>query len=64
MTLSHLSALDSSKSSQDISSKPHMGSPMVCLHFSLVILQGQCQGHSGFEGLYVINEPTLPICYS
>ncbi len=28
-------------------------SPMVWLHFTL-ILKGQFQGHSGFEGLYVL----------
>ena len=27
---------------------------MVCLHFTLVTLKDQCQGHSDLEGLYLI----------
>ena len=33
----------------DINRKAYMGSLMVCLHFTLVTLKGQSQGHSGFE---------------
>ena len=47
----------------NIHTKAYMGSPMVCLHFALVTLKSQCQGHTDFEGLYVINEPRLAKCY-
>ena len=29
-----------------------MGSPLVRLHWNLVTLKGQCQGHSNFKGLH------------
>ena len=38
--------------------KAYMGSPLVQLHLTLVILKGQCQGHSDFEVLYLVKEPT------
>ncbi len=36
----------------DINWKAYLGSLMVCLHFTLVTLKDQCQGHSDWEGLY------------
>ena len=33
-----------------------MGTPLVQLHLTLVTLKGRCQGHSGFEGLYLVKE--------
>ncbi len=32
-----------------------MGSPMVCLRFTLVTLKDQRQGHSDLEGLYLMS---------
>ena len=32
-----------------------MVSLMVCLHFILVTLKDQCQGHSYLEGLYLMS---------
>ena len=40
-----------------------MGSLMVCSHFILVTLKGQCEGHPDFDGLYVIHEPRLGVRY-
>ncbi len=37
-----------------------MVSPMVRLHFTLMTLKEQCQGHSDLEGLYLIKEPDRP----
>ncbi len=34
-----------------------MGSPLVQLHLTLVTLKGQVQGHSDYEGLYLLNQP-------
>ncbi len=39
----------------NINRKTYMGNPVVCLHFTLMTLEG----HSDFEGLNVINEPRL-----
>ncbi len=36
----------------NINRKACMGSPLVRLHWTLVTLKGQYQGHSDFEGLY------------
>ncbi len=30
---------------------------------TLVILKGQCQGHSDFKGLYLVKEPIYAMCY-
>ncbi len=38
----------------DINRKAYLGSLMMCLHFTLVTLKDQCQGHSDLEGLYII----------
>ena len=40
-----------------------MGSPLMRLYLTLVTLQGPCQGHSDFEGLYLVNEPSKAMCY-
>ena len=39
----------------NINRKACMGSPLAQLHLTLVTLEGQCQGHSDFEGLYLVN---------
>ncbi len=39
----------------NIDRKAYMGSLMGCLYFTLVTLKDQCQGHSDFEGLYLIS---------
>ncbi len=33
------------------------------VHLTLVTLKGQCQRHSDFEGLYLVNEPSSAMCY-
>ncbi len=33
-----------------------MGGPLMRLHLTLVTLKGHCQGHSDFEGLYLVKE--------
>ena len=33
-----------------------MESLLVQLHLTFVNLKGHCQGHSDFEGLYLVNE--------
>ncbi len=30
---------------------------------NLVILEGDSQGHSDFEGLYLVKEPSWAMCY-
>ncbi len=40
-----------------------MGSPTAPLHLTYVILKGQIQGHSDFEGLYPINQSNWAIYY-
>ena len=43
--------------------KPYVNSLFLKLHFISVTLKGQPQPHSGFETLYLINEPKWVICY-
>ncbi len=33
------------------------------LHLTLVTLKIQCQGHSDFEGFYLLNEQSYAMCY-
>ncbi len=39
----------------NINRKAFLGSLILCLHFTLVTLKDQCQGHSYFEGLMFLN---------
>ncbi len=39
----------------NINEKAYMRSLTVCLHFTLVTLKDQCQGHSTLEGLYLMS---------
>ena len=34
------------------------GGQLVQLHLTFVNLKGPCQGHSDFEGLYLVKEPS------
>ncbi len=47
----------------NISRKAYMGTPLMQLHLTLVTLKGRCQGHSDFESLYFVKEPSYAICY-
>ncbi len=47
----------------NINSKAYMGSPLVWLHFTLMTLNGQYQGDSGFKVLYLVKEQSYAICY-
>ena len=38
-----------------------MWSPLVWLHLTSVTLKGQYQGHSDFESLYLVKEPSSAI---
>ena len=38
----------------NINRKAYMGSPLVRLHLSSVILKGKYQSHSDFESLYLV----------
>ncbi len=40
----------------NIDMKSYAGSPLMRLHLTLVTLKDQSQGHSDFEGLYLIKE--------
>ena len=40
----------------NINSKVCMESPLVQLHLTFMNLKGHCQGHSDFEGLYLVKE--------
>ena len=42
----------------NINRKACMRSLLARLHLNLVTLKGQCQGHSDFEGLYLVKEPS------
>ncbi len=42
--------------------KAYIGSPLVRLHLNLETLKGQCQGHSDFEGLYLVKKLSYAIC--
>ncbi len=39
-----------------LNGKAYMGSPLMQLNVTLVTLKGLCQGHSGFNSLYLIKE--------
>ncbi len=39
----------------NINRKAYMRNLTMCLHFTLVTLKDQCQGHSHFEGLYFMS---------
>ncbi len=38
-----------------INRKAYLRNLMMCLHFTLVTLKDQCQGHSHFESLYFMS---------
>ncbi len=40
----------------NINRKVCMESPLVQLHLTFLNLKGHCQGHSNFEGLYLMKE--------
>ncbi len=40
----------------NINRKVYTGSPFVWSHLTLLTLKSQCQGHSDFEGLYLVKE--------
>ncbi len=42
----------------NINRKAYVESPLMWLYFTLVILKGQCQGHSDFEVLCLVKEPS------
>ncbi len=43
----------------NINRKAYLGSPFVHLHFTLVTLMGQSEGHSDFEALYLVKGQEL-----
>ncbi len=42
----------------NINRKVCVESPLVQLHATFVNLKGQWQGHSDFDGLYLVKEPS------
>ncbi len=39
-----------------------MGSPLMELHLTSVVLKGQCQDHADCEIIYLVKEPSYAIC--
>ncbi len=46
-----------------INKKPYMEIQMTSSHLTLSDLEGQSEGHSDFEALYLVKERRYAICY-